>query len=184
MVPRQSYKYTNLHRIEIAWVPLGSTLGDNDPFCHTMVPRQSYKYTNLHRIEIAWVPLGSTLGDNDPFCITNVHIGLRLPGYHWGVGTPFCSDNANFQNITPSIALILKVSRRRIHSTNACDVFFFPQLRFKLVEKLTEINVLNLDVTKQTSAAITQAIRNPEEVSLDTQVWPDHQLTHRLFTDK
>ena len=34
---------------------------------------------------ISWVPLGSTQGDNDPFCITNVHVGLRLPGYHWGV---------------------------------------------------------------------------------------------------
>ena len=41
-------------------LPLGSNLGDNDPFCYG--------------IQTAWVPLGSTLGDNDPFCITNVHI--------------------------------------------------------------------------------------------------------------
>ncbi|XP_071788105.1 polycystin-1-like isoform X2 [Asterias amurensis] len=43
-------------------------------------------------------------------------------------------------------------------------------VRFKLVEKLSDIKILNLDITKQTSAAMTQAIYNPDEISLDTQV--------------
>ena len=31
MVPRQSQSYAGLCTFKIAWLPLGSTLGDNDP---------------------------------------------------------------------------------------------------------------------------------------------------------
>ncbi|XP_038058560.1 polycystin-1-like [Patiria miniata] len=44
------------------------------------------------------------------------------------------------------------------------------ELRSKLVEKLTQVSVLNLDSTKQTSAAITQAINKPNEVTPGTQM--------------
>ena len=33
MVPRQPQSYVGLCTFMIAWVPLGSTLGDDDPFC-------------------------------------------------------------------------------------------------------------------------------------------------------
>ncbi|XP_022088538.1 uncharacterized protein LOC110978115 isoform X2 [Acanthaster planci] len=44
------------------------------------------------------------------------------------------------------------------------------EIRSRLVEKLMQVRVLNLDSTKQTSAAITQAISEPAEVTPKTQM--------------
>ena len=69
------------YRTEIAWVPFGSPLGDNDPF----IPSITY------RTEIAWVPFGSPLGDNDPF-IPSISQQYLQESF----GRPICSMDTLF----------------------------------------------------------------------------------------
>ena len=73
MVPRQSQSDIYIRNAEGVVV----TLGMPQWYPGSLNPMQ----VCVLAVMISWVPLGSTLGDNDPFYITNVHVGLGLPGY-------------------------------------------------------------------------------------------------------